>query len=250
MQRSPTCPNCCHNFGTQDPSRPHGPRLPLLLQCGHTLCEGCITKLGKQRKSIHCPKCDSVTVVGEHGIFPDIYVLGLLSLNRKLSMDGAELAMIGRIGFTASKNGVRKKKKFKKREQSAAAEGVSPDDMCDECGKKAATAHCIKCECNMCGVCFDKVHHASKILMKHQAFPLNKVTGTVPLICPEHDDKKIDLYCDDCEKAICTHCVLFGEHKPHNYMSLEEKNKEVAVNIEPAVQVAMDTIEKLKSADK
>ena len=34
-------------------------------------------------------------------------------------------------------------------------------------------------------------------------------------LCAQHK-KKIEIICIDCKERLCSHCALFGEHKPHD----------------------------------
>ena len=75
-----------------DASKPIGNRIPLLLECGHTFCEGCITKWTRlQKTQVLCPECHHptpLTIEGEKGVRtipPDIYLLGVMTNTKRAS---------------------------------------------------------------------------------------------------------------------------------------------------------------------
>ncbi|KAI0240502.1 hypothetical protein LSAT2_008731 [Lamellibrachia satsuma] len=245
MQETPTCPNCSQIFGTKDPVRPHGPRMPLLLHCGHTFCEGCLTRLAKAHKSsITCPTCQASTTLkvneSTKGLWPDIYMLGLLAVNRSLSLhqDDLKLQTLGMIQAPRRKDSYKAKQPEK--------------ELCGECGSRPATCKCLKCECNMCSLCFEKVHKASKVLRKHQAQPLTDDSSSyvVPSTCSKHDNRPIEYFCEDDHVAICSHCVIMGEHREHAITAMEQKNKRALDDLEPVVQTASLVLKRLVKSDK
>lgn len=75
-----------------DVSKPIGNRIPLLLECGHTYCEGCITKWARlQKTQVLCPECQNstpLTTEGEKGvkdISANIYLLGVVTNTKRAS---------------------------------------------------------------------------------------------------------------------------------------------------------------------
>ena len=75
-----------------DVSKPIGNRIPLLLDCGHTYCEGCITKWARlQKTQVLCPECQNhtpLTTEGEKGVKdipPNIYLLGVVTNTKRAS---------------------------------------------------------------------------------------------------------------------------------------------------------------------
>lgn len=75
-----------------DVSKPIGNRIPLLLECGHTFCEGCITKWARlQKTQVLCPECTystPLTAEGEKGVrnIPtNIYLLGVMTNTKRAS---------------------------------------------------------------------------------------------------------------------------------------------------------------------
>lgn len=75
-----------------DVSKPIGNRIPLLLECGHTFCEGCITKWARlQKTQVLCPECQNSTLLtaegekGVRGIPPNIYLLGVMTNTKRAS---------------------------------------------------------------------------------------------------------------------------------------------------------------------
>ncbi|CAH1225506.1 MID2 [Branchiostoma lanceolatum] len=231
-----------------DLSRPLGTSCyPLLLKCGHTFCEGCLIKLARlQKTAIACPTCQVSTPLrkAEHSVrslWPDIYTLGLLVVNKRFSLESGgatrpsqKTRNVVDSGDVASLAVPEKQKKH-----------VS---KCAECTTRNASCRCAKCECDLCGLCFDKVHKVSRTLMRHQASPLTPDGMTSG--CQAHDNRIIEFYCQDDKVSICSHCVVMGDHKNHNIVSILDKNKEVAAEIEPAVLVAKTALRRIKEADK
>lgn len=62
-------------------------RVPLILHCKHTLCEGCIRTASRQ-KQVTCPKCSAVSTLEKSDLklqelFPvNFYILGLIYYSR------------------------------------------------------------------------------------------------------------------------------------------------------------------------
>ncbi|CAH1798876.1 unnamed protein product [Owenia fusiformis] len=240
MQKSPACPTCYNIFGAKD-NRAQGNRTPLLLRCGHTFCEGCIVKLAKLKNNVvQCPTCQKDTPLkdGVNSLWPDIYVLGLLSINKRYSVDHElKLAPAGMIK-------VPQKKKPDNCQQSE----IQP---CTECNINSATCRCLKCDCIFCGVCFDRVHSHSKALQKHKAVSIG-AEGAIMTekFCSEHNDRPIEYFCEDDDSSICSHCVIVGAHKGHAISSMEEKNRLALDMLEPAMGIASAIHKRLKVSEK
>ncbi|XP_061195891.1 RING finger protein 17-like isoform X2 [Saccostrea echinata] len=244
LQRNPTCPKCNGFYVTKEHNRQH--RNPLILDCGHTFCEGCLTKMARETKtSIPCPTCKAVTPLpqGEASVknlWPDVYVTGWMLCQQRalLNQELEKLSPAGIVqnpGFrSASDKGEREK-------------------MCRECFRRLAMCRCDKCDVIMCHGCFEKVHSKSNTLKQHQALPIeseDSLKGELTQDCPLHEGRELEYYCEDDKMPICSKCVIFGNHKGHVITSMEEKNKTVFSEMEPALHLANKVVRKLIKVDK
>ncbi|XP_046560224.1 RING finger protein 17-like [Haliotis rubra] len=244
MQKGASCPRCQHTFAVKFRDHRGISRQPLLLKCSHTFCESCLLKLARDgKKSITCPTCKDVTDLpqGETGVrhLPSHYYLsGYLICSQKALLE-QELSRMTAAGM-ASVN-----------RKTAVAEAKGR--VCCECRLNRATCKCVKCDCVMCGLCFDKVHSLSNTLKQHQAARLadddNCLFEDISPLCKLHG-KPIEYFCDDDDTAICSRCVIMGDHKEHSITSMEEKNKMLLGDMEPALQFASQVVKKLNKADK
>ncbi|XP_050390400.2 RING finger protein 17 [Patella vulgata] len=128
--------------------------------------------------------------------------------------------------------------------------------FCQECNMNKATCRCVKCDCFMCGLCFTKVHSKYNALRQHQALELGDGGDSVIIkeetanVCKEHDSRPIEYFCEDDLTPICSRCVIIGEHKGHSITSMEDKNKLVLADMEPALQIANHVIKKLRTTEQ
>lgn len=77
---------------SSDVTKPIGNRIPLLLECGHTFCEGCVTKWARlQKTEVSCSDCHHTTplaIEGEKGVRaipPNIFLLGVMTNSKRAS---------------------------------------------------------------------------------------------------------------------------------------------------------------------
>ncbi|XP_071137588.1 RING finger protein 17-like isoform X1 [Mytilus edulis] len=246
MQKCPSCPKCCSFYSTKD--APKFNRNPVLLHCGHTFCAACLNKLARENKtSITCPTCQVPSPISDDGIkslWPDVYTTGMIVCNQKILLD-QELSKLTPAGMNMQS----------KRDYSLTDKRV--EKLCRECCRRLATCKCDRCDFILCKICFNQIHGSSNTLRQHQAIPLSQEESStttcqleVSSTCAIHDGKLIEYYCEDDHTPVCSRCVITGEHKNHSILSMEEKNKVVISEMEPAMQTANRVIKKLKKAEK
>jgi len=198
---------------------------PLILKCGHNICEPCVKRAEalfsalktleppskkkdqpekeKDVPSICCPLCGKVTPVAE--CQPNITLRNVLSLTK----NAAVLELSG----------------------AADAGDKKDDSSAHACGfcKGPATVFCAFCG-PLCKEHSDFLH-VNGPLRSHELSesPINvvksikEVTETKPQegantvvlpLCKDHG-KQMELFCTKCETLVCSHCILIGEHKGH-----------------------------------
>lgn len=98
---------------------------------------------------------------------------------------------------------------------------------CDNCEENPAKYICKTCPGNLCENCKTE-HENRKITKDHEVTDLK--TGRryfdFYLNCPDHKSKKLECFCDSCEKPICTECIVLF-HNGHAVQSLSAAYKEI-----------------------
>ena len=94
-------------------------------------------------------------------------------------------------------------------------------------GENEASSFCLDCQEYLCDGC-TKPHRKAKISKNHQIIPIEKmkdgnqinlITNSNPqLYCQIHQDKEIELFCEDCNLSICSLCV--SQHPSHKISPL------------------------------
>jgi len=94
-------------------------------------------------------------------------------------------------------------------------------------GENEATSYCLDCQDYLCEIC-SKSHKIVKVTKDHQLIPIEEmkdenqiksITKSNPQIyCQTHQQKEMDLLCEDCKLTICSLCVL--QHPSHKISPL------------------------------
>jgi len=194
---------------------------PRVLPCIHTFCLKCLVNYGKDRQpgdGMPCPLCRKEFIIpddGLSGIQKNFFMEKLLSA-RKLS----------------------------------AAEEAGPI-LCDVCSSdearpseaissvKPATKRCLQCkqnDCEQCSLGHTKVTATASHVMVEigKELQTEEITLRLPTTCDTHKDKEIELFCLECELAICMMCFV-KSHKTHDCSDIEE------VSMDRSKQVKSDT---------
>jgi len=219
---------------------------PLLLKCGHSLCEPCVKRAEglysalntleppskkKDKKdaapagpSLACPLCGKVTLVSDAK--PNITLRNVLSLRQNAAV------------LELPKDGA-----------AAAAAESSAEGVCGFC-KGPAVVYCAFCG-PLCQEHSDFLHVKGP-LRSHELSksPIGVVktvkeafaevnggaaaaeanTMVLPL-CKDHG-KQMELFCSKCETLVCSHCILIGEHKGHECSNVVQAFKKTNERVE------------------
>ena len=171
---------------------------PKLLQCFHVYCKNCLQNLvvkdQQGQLSLRCPTCRQSTLLPNDvaGLQSAFHIYHLFDI------------------------------------QDALRKVQDPQKvLCEKCTKseQIATSFCRDCGKFICDLC-SKIHIEWEEYSKHEVVSIeqlqNNVKQLVPpkrvtLFCSQHQDMKLDLYCETCGELICLHCTLnkhcISEHK-------------------------------------
>ena len=203
---------------------------PKSMPCLHTYCKKCLMEalakrphdpdLPRDRPAINCPLCRAEVTL------PDKGIEGLPS----------------NFSATHLVETVRLQDKFEQ----------NKTQKCDSCIEGDAIASC--CECGgffLCKNCLS-VHKKLPSTKAHSMLSLNQLVqldtpfaANKPLLCQQHPQEPLKLYCEDCEALVCRDCVLV-RHKLHNYNFVddiidEEKDHLQDVTLEELQEILTNT---------
>jgi len=92
-----------------------------------------------------------------------------------------------------------------------------------------ATSYCLDCEEHYCEIC-TKSHQKSKVSKNHQLISIEEMKNQTQinlilksssqLYCQIHQQKEIELFCDDCKVPICSLCV--PKHSTHKFSTISD----------------------------
>ncbi|XP_053997155.1 uncharacterized protein LOC128886369 isoform X1 [Hylaeus anthracinus] len=224
------CLECKHQFFLQG-FVPLNGIVPLLLKCGHVICDKC----GSKGFNKPCPICKTVLQSKDNQNFllpVNMYALGLMvvSHNRPVDLDDSNICFY--------KSATSKLKK------------QSVQGLCHECGFHA-TVRCPQCIALYCHKCYFKIHGRAlqshtKIILSEE---MNENSFTIQTTCSDRCVEPLGYYCEDCEIAVCSHCML-RLHTKHNYAPLINKNKELIPQFYEVSERIAENLQRIRQAQK
>jgi len=189
------CSICCEVFTD-----------PRVLPCIHTFCLKCLLDYGKDKQPgdrMACPMCRKEFTIPDDGLAgtqKNFFMEKLVHV-RKLSTSQEAQHIPCDVCSSA---------------QASAGETV-----------KAASMYCVQCQQNYCEQC-SLYHRNMKSSSSHTQVDIGKEYKSVeqiskmsPAMCEQHQNKEIEVFCQECRVAICMMCFI-KSHKAHDCSDIQE----------------------------
>uniref|UniRef100_A0A1B6D668 RING finger protein 17 n=1 Tax=Clastoptera arizonana TaxID=38151 RepID=A0A1B6D668_9HEMI len=245
-----SCVNCNNAFMIRvDFNFLGGSRCPRVLNCGHSVCEGCINILVKnQEPLITCNTCEKTSPINSN-----INSSKSLLVEFPLNSFVVGQIILKRNNFRFEDKSVTFKKKPESLTNIKLDIGSSAIEFCGECNQGPVFSRCIQCDVPFCDECFKQVHHSAKALQKHIKVPIDSKSRSQQNLnvnfCTTHRNQKIEVFCNDCDIQICLQC-FFVDHKNHITCTVQEKNIKLVEDFEEATEEAKAVLNRLKFTQK
>ncbi|XP_019784110.2 E3 ubiquitin-protein ligase Midline-1 isoform X3 [Tursiops truncatus] len=216
-----TCPICLELF--ED---------PLLLPCAHSLCFNCAHRIlvshcatNESVESItafQCPTCRHVITLSQRGLDGlkrNVTLQNIIDRFQKASVSGPN-----------SPSETRRERPFDANSMTSAEKVLC--QFCDQDPAQDAVKTCVTCEVSYCDECLKATHPNKKPFTGHrliEPIPDSHIRG---LMCLEHEDEKVNMYCVTDDQLICALCKLVGRHRDHQVAALSERYDKLKQNLE------------------
>ncbi|XP_038059498.1 E3 ubiquitin-protein ligase TRIM33-like [Patiria miniata] len=187
------CPICSDRFTE-----------PKVLDCLHSFCQKCLKKVRQSQRSqdakLVCPLCRRDTILkGDVSDLPSDF---------KLSALVDEVNVYEKV-----------------------LEGQRSEIKCQACDEEnQAVSRCMDCDHFLCKEC-QVAHRRFSSMKSHQIYTLaqlqsgevtykSKIREYTPK-CGKHSDQNLTIYCNTCEKLVCTTCAIV-DHEKHSRVDVPE----------------------------
>ncbi|XP_066994116.1 RING finger protein 17 isoform X2 [Anabrus simplex] len=243
-----TCSQCSQLFTIRDPLRPRGFRCPLVLPCGHSVCEQCVRSSLQSSNGVVCAVCGSKAPFSQAEIMKKDIPINMYLLGCFVDNFSTKQTVDTRIVFQPAGMNLQTLKKGK-------GHGTKPGsttEICSECGTASAVWSCPQCAVLYCNQCYMKVHKAAKALQKHTKIQLG-IDVLVPAFtqprCKVHPEQKLEYHCKECDLVMCPMCAIEG-HAKHSIWTIRERNEAVLPEVKEAYDKANVVLKRLMKAQK
>ncbi|XP_073456678.1 probable E3 ubiquitin-protein ligase MID2 isoform X1 [Aquarana catesbeiana] len=216
-----TCPICLELF--ED---------PLLLPCAHSLCFSCAHRIlvsGNSSSDLvepvtafQCPTCRYVISLnhrGLEGLKRNITLQNIIDRFQKASLSGLN---------SPSED---HRDKIYKSVPIMATERI-PCQFCEVEPPRDAVKTCITCEVSYCDRCLRATHPNKKPFTSHRLVEPIPDAHFRGLVCLEHENEKVNMYCASDDQLICALCKLVGRHREHQVASLSDRFEKLKQTLE------------------
>uniref|UniRef100_A0A3P9L8G3 E3 ubiquitin-protein ligase Midline-1 n=1 Tax=Oryzias latipes TaxID=8090 RepID=A0A3P9L8G3_ORYLA len=209
-----TCPICLELF--ED---------PLLLPCAHSLCFNCAHRIlvshctpSEPIQSIsafQCPTCRYVISLnqrGLEGLKRNVTLQNIIDRYQKASLSGPNSPSETR----------RERAGPEQKAMSSPADQVQCQ-FCEQDPPQNAVKTCVTCEVSYCEECLKATHPNKKPFTGHRLIEPLQDSHLKGIMCLEHEDEKVNMYCVTDEQLICSLCKLVGRHRDHQVAALTDR---------------------------
>uniref|UniRef100_A0A3P9B0X7 RING-type E3 ubiquitin transferase n=1 Tax=Maylandia zebra TaxID=106582 RepID=A0A3P9B0X7_9CICH len=209
-----TCPICLELF--ED---------PLLLPCAHSLCFNCAHRIlvshctpSEPIQSIsafQCPTCRYVITLnqrGLEGLKRNVTLQNIIDRYQKASLSGPN-----------SPNETRRERAVPDSTAMTSPCNRVQCQFCEQDPPQDAVKTCVTCEVSYCEECLKATHPNKKPFTGHRLIEPLLDSHLRGLMCLEHEDEKVNMYCVTDEQLICALCKLVGRHRDHQVAALSDR---------------------------
>ncbi|XP_075963248.1 E3 ubiquitin-protein ligase Midline-1 isoform X3 [Anarhichas minor] len=209
-----TCPICLELF--ED---------PLLLPCAHSLCFNCAHRIlvshctpSEPIQSIsafQCPTCRYVITLnqrGLEGLKRNVTLQNIIDRYQKASLSGPN-----------SPNETRRERAAPDSKAMTCPGDRVQCQFCEQDPPQDAVKTCVTCEVSYCDECLKATHPNKKPFTGHRLIEPLLDSHLRGLMCLEHEDEKVNMYCVTDEQLICALCKLVGRHRDHHVAALGDR---------------------------
>ncbi|XP_072287660.1 probable E3 ubiquitin-protein ligase MID2 [Pyxicephalus adspersus] len=216
-----TCPICLELFDD-----------PLLLPCAHSLCSNCAHRIlvsGSSSSDLvepvtafQCPTCRYVISLnhrGLEGLKRNVTLQNIIDRFQKASLS---------IPSSPSED---HRDKIYKTVPIMATERI-PCQFCEVEPPRDAVKTCITCEVSYCDRCLRATHPNKKPFTSHRLVEPVPDAHFRGLVCLEHENEKVNMYCAVDDQLICALCKLVGRHREHQVASLSDRFEKLKHTLE------------------
>ncbi|CAH1266036.1 MID1 [Branchiostoma lanceolatum] len=207
-----TCPVCLDLY-----------EQPVLLPCAHSLCKRCAGEVFASRKPSAQPVGQAMAPKHE-----------CPSCRHEFQLP--EIGVDGLRKNTTLQNIV---DRYRESKNNSAAPKAVPCEMCDKEPPNDALKTCLVCDTSYCEACLSTYHPMKAGLARHTLVEASAATPKA-LMCTEHVQEKVNMYCETDECLVCSLCKLVGKHKDHEVAAIsdtfQQKKKSIGGRVAGLIQ--------------